>query len=157
MFGVSRSFSGGGGGGGGGGGHWRGSGHLQPNVALDVVEQAGDLHAAAVNPRILRPGRANGEGHVSKGNVAMQVVPLRYPVRHPAAAGVQDFVAALGIGAGASAPAHVGDVLAPRHPVGARQGHRLSCCSSNHVFRHRVGYKDLYHNPVKQHRMGHSG
>lgn len=112
--------------------------HLQPYVALDVVEKAGDLHTAAVNPCVLRLCRPNCEGHISKGNIAVQVVPLRCSECHLAARSVQDFVAALRIGAGASAPAHVGDVLALHDLVGARQCHRLSNCSSNNSFRHRV-------------------
>lgn len=114
------------------------SGHLQPYVPLDVVEEAGDLHAAAVHARILRPGRADRQGHVSSGNAPEQAVPPRCSGHHPAATGVQDFVPALWIRAGASAPAHVGDVLGPRHPVGAGQCHRLSYRPSNNGFRYRV-------------------
>lgn len=68
------------------------------------------------------------------GNIAPETISLRFSERHPIPSGVQNFITALWIWAGTSAPAHIGDVLLSWHLVEARQLNRLPYYSSNNGF-----------------------
>lgn len=110
------------------------SDHLQPHVPFDVIEPTWDLYAAAVCTCIFCLHFPNRERHISIGNVALETVSLRFSERHPIPSGVQNFITALWIWAGTSAPAHIGDVLLSWHLVEARQLNRLPYYSSNNGF-----------------------
>ena len=115
------------------------SDHLQSHVLFDVVEPARDLYTAAVCTCIFCLHFPDREGNISVGNIAPEIVPLRFSERHPIPSGVQNFVIALWVWAWASAPAHIGDVLMSHHLVETRQPNRLPYYSSNNSFRCSVG------------------
>lgn len=111
------------------------SSHHQLYVLFDVVEPTRDFYAAAVCTCIFYRHFPYRERHISIGNIALKIVPLRFSECHPIPSGVQNFVIALWIWAWASSPAHIRDVLRSCHLVEARQSDRLSYYSSNNSFR----------------------
>lgn len=56
--------------------------HIQLDLVFVIIEPAWDVHAAAIQPRVLLLDPPDGQGHVTLAEPPHQQVPLRQPAGH---------------------------------------------------------------------------
>lgn len=107
--------------------------HSQSHMGFLVVEPAGDLHTAAVRPRVCLLELPDGQGQVAPSQVPQQLVPLGQSAGHRRPVSLDHQVAAASRGQEPITPACPqpavisGVVGAPQRDLRSHRGRELLC------------------------------
>lgn len=110
--------------------------HGQSHMGFLVVEPAGDLHTAAVRPRVSLLELPDGQGQVALSQVPQQLVPLGQSAGHRRPVSLDHQVAAASVAQDTSTPARPQPAVifsvvgAPQRDVRSHRGPERLCRST---------------------------